>query len=274
MHQIKTPAPPAPPQKAQPQTVALFISDLHLQPASPATTTLFLRFLEHHARHARQLYLLGDLFEYWAGDDDIETPYLRRIVDALRATSDAGVEILWIAGNRDFLAGDDFARAAGLACLPDPYVAEIAGKRIVLAHGDAQCTDDRDYQAFRGQVRNPQWQQTFLAQPLAQRKAIIESMRQGSREAQLGKTMEIMDVNPDAIAALFDQTRTTLMIHGHTHRPAVHLHDGRVRYVLPDWDGDVSPPRGGWLALDTSGAIHRHDALGALLPEQPAPQST
>jgi len=269
---MKTPAPATPAREAQPETVALFISDLHLQPSSSATTALFLGFLEQHARRARQLYLLGDLFEYWAGDDDMETPYLRRIVDALHATSNAGVEIYWIAGNRDFLAGADFARAAGLTCLPDPYVAEIAGERVLLTHGDAQCTDDHDYQAFRLQVRNPQWQQAFLAQPLAQRKAIIEGMRKGSREAQLGKSMEIMDVNPGAIAALFDQTGTSLMIHGHTHRPAVHQHDGRVRYVLPDWDGDVSPPRGGWLALDASGAIHRHDALGALLPEQPALQ--
>jgi UDP-2,3-diacylglucosamine hydrolase len=270
---MKTPVSQEPAQEAQPETVALFISDLHLQPSSPATTALFLRFLEQHALQARQLYLLGDLFEYWLGDDDIETPYLRRIVDALHATSSAGVKIFWMAGNRDFLVGKDFARAAGLVCLPDPYVAEIGNARIVLAHGDAQCTDDLDYQAFRREVRNPQRQQAFLAQPLARRKAIIESLRSGSREAQLGKSMEIMDVNPGAIAALFEQTGTSLMIHGHTHRPAIHVHDGKVRHVLPDWDGDVVPPRGGWLSLDASGAIHRHDALGALLPEQPIVQS-
>ena len=255
---------------ARPETVALFISDLHLQESSPATTALFLSFLEQHALHARQLYLLGDLFEYWAGDDDMATPFLRRIVDALHATSSAGVQIFWMAGNRDFLVGDAFARAAGVTRLPDPYVAQIAGARIALAHGDAECTDDRDYQAFRAQVRSPQWQLAFLAQSLASRKAIIDSMRTGSREAQRGKAMDIMDVNPDAIARLFDETGTALLIHGHTHRPAVHRNGSRVRYVLPDWDGDAIPPRGGWLALDAAGAIHRHHVSGALLPEPAA----
>ncbi len=256
---------PAP--AARPETVALFISDLHLQETSPATTALFLSFLEQHAPQARQLYLLGDLFEYWAGDDDMATPYLRRIVDALHAASSAGLQIFWMAGNRDFLVGADFVRAAGMTGLPDPYVAQIAGIRVALAHGDAQCTDDRDYQAFRAQVRSPQWQQAFLAQPLASRKAIIEGMRTGSREAQRGKAMDIMDVNPAAISAVFDETGAALLIHGHTHRPAVHRHGSRLRYVLPDWDGDASPPRGGWLALDASGAVHRHDASGALLTE-------
>jgi UDP-2,3-diacylglucosamine hydrolase len=266
---MKTPVARGPAQEAPPETVALFISDLHLQPSSPATTALFLSFLEQHALRARQLYLLGDLFEYWLGDDDIETPYLRQIVDALHATSSAGVKIFWMAGNRDFLIGETFARAAGLVRLPDPYVAEIGKTQIVLAHGDAQCTDDVDYQAFRREVRSPERQHAFLAQPLAQRKAIVENLRSGSREAQLSKSMEIMDVNPGAIAALFEQTGTSLMIHGHTHRPAVHLHDGRVRYVLPDWDGDVSPPRGGWLSLDASGTIRRYDAFGVPLPGQP-----
>ncbi|MET0963673.1 MAG: UDP-2,3-diacylglucosamine diphosphatase [Noviherbaspirillum sp.] len=254
---------PAP--AARPETVALFVSDLHLQESSPATTALFLSFLAQHAPHARQLYLLGDLFEYWAGDDDMATPYLRHIVDALHELSGAGVQIFWMAGNRDFLVGEAFARAAGMTLLPDPYVAQIAGIRITLAHGDAQCTDDRDYQAFRAQVRNPQWQQAFLAQPLAKRKAIIDGMRSGSRAAQRGKTMDIMDVNQQAVSALFDATGTALMIHGHTHRPGVHRHGSRVRFVLPDWDGDVSPPRGGWLALDADGVIHRHDAFGTRL---------
>lgn len=254
---------PAP--AARPETVALFVSDLHLQETSPATTALFLSFLEQHAPHARQLYLLGDLFEYWAGDDDMATPYLRRIVNALHGVSRAGVQIFWMAGNRDFLVGDAFARAAGMTLLPDPYVAQIAGIRIALAHGDAQCTDDGDYQAFRSQVRSPQWQQAFLAQPLADRKAIIAGMRTGSRAAQRGKSMDIMDVNQEAVSTLFDETGTALLIHGHTHRPGVHRYGSRVRYVLPDWDGDVSPPRGGWLALDADGVIRRHDAFGALL---------
>lgn len=263
---MSTPASLSPAIAARPEMVALFVSDLHLQPSSPATAALFDAFLTQHAAHARQLYLLGDLFEYWAGDDDIDAPFARAIVDALAALSGAGVELFWIAGNRDFLVGDAFARAAGLTLLPDPFVASIAGRRVVLAHGDAQCTDDTDYQAFRAQVRSPQWQQAFLAQTLDSRKAIIDGLRSGSREAQRDKAMEIMDVHPDAIAALFAQSGAELMIHGHTHRPGMHQHDGKPRYVLPDWDADSQPPRGGWLGMDASGVVHRFDLHGQLMP--------
>lgn len=260
----------APAPSARPETVALFVSDLHLQESSAATTALFLDFLSQHAIHSRQLYLLGDLFEYWAGDDDIDTPYVRSIVGALRATSDAGVQLFWMAGNRDFLVGDDFARAAGMVRLSDPHVTQLAGIRVALAHGDAQCTDDHDYQAFRAQVRSPQWQQAFLGQPLGERKRIIDGMRAGSRDAQRGKAMAIMDVNQQAIDALFAETGASVLIHGHTHRPASHRHGTHLRHVLPDWDGDALPPRGGWLALDTDGAVHRHDASGALRPDATA----
>lgn len=260
-------ASPAPP--ARPETVALFISDLHLHSSSPATTALFLTFMEQHAVHARQLYILGDLFEYWAGDDDMGTPFFSTIVDALAAGSRAGIQIFWMPGNRDFLVGDAFVKATGATLLRDPHVATLAGVRVVLTHGDAQCTDDRDYQAFRHQVRSPQWQQAFLTQPLAHRKIIIDQLRSGSREAQMGKSMEIMDVNPNAIDALFKESGASLLIHGHTHRPAVHDHGAKQRFVLPDWDGDVSPPRGGWLALDIEAAMHRFDATGNLLLELP-----
>jgi UDP-2,3-diacylglucosamine hydrolase len=270
MQKIARPDAIAPASAARPETVALFVSDVHLQESSPATTALFLDFLARQAVHARQLYLLGDLFEYWAGDDDIDTPYLRRIVDALHASSSAGVELFWMAGNRDFLVGDAFARAAGMTMLADPHVGWIAGIRVALAHGDAQCTDDRDYQAFRAQVRSLQWQQAFLARPLDERRAIIAGMRAGSQDAQRAKSMDIMDVNHDAIDALFAATGASVLIHGHTHRPALHRHGEMLRYVLPDWDGDTVPPHGGWLALDADGAIHRHDARGALLPEPAA----
>jgi UDP-2,3-diacylglucosamine hydrolase len=252
---------PASSGKAQPETVALFVSDLHLQTALPRTVQAFLAFLSEHAVKAQQLYLLGDLFEYWAGDDDIGSPVNRTVVDALRRISDAGVKVYWIAGNRDFLVGEQFAQSAGLTLLPDPTVTTIAGLPLVLAHGDAQCTDDTAYMAFRNQVRDPQWQQTFLAQPLAQRKQVIEGMREGSKAAQKGKSYEIMDVNPGAIAALFDTSGVATMIHGHTHRPARHDYDSiagkRVRYVLPDWDCDAATPRGGWLAIDAEGKIKR-----------------
>ena len=264
---MNTPAPLPPAPAARPETVALFVSDLHLHSGSPATTALFLAFTQRHAVHARQLYLLGDLFEYWAGDDDMDTPFVRTIVDALAACSRAGVQIFWIAGNRDFLVGEAFAKAAGATLLDDPHVATLAGVRVALTHGDAQCTDDRDYQAFRQLVRAPQWRQAFLAQTLAQRKAVIDQLRNGSREAQMGKSMQIMDVNPHAIDALFKETGASLLIHGHTHRPALHAHGSNMRHVLPDWDGDASPPRGGWLALDAGGVVKRFDALGNLLPE-------
>ena len=246
--------------KAQAEKLALFVSDVHLQEDMPGTAQAFLDFLHGHAAHACSLYLLGDLFEYWAGDDDLATPFNRRIAEALRAVSDAGVALYWIAGNRDFLVGEVFAKATGATILPDPHVASFAGQNIVLAHGDAQCTDDLAYMAFRAQVRQPAWQQAFLAQSLAQRKQIIAGLRQGSRDAQQNKSEAIMDVNPAAIDALFDQSQTSVMIHGHTHRPARHLlADDKVRWVLPDWDCDASQKRGGWISLDAAGRLQSHD---------------
>jgi UDP-2,3-diacylglucosamine hydrolase len=173
-----------------------------------------------------------------------------------------------MAGNRDFLAGEQFAKASGAVLLPDPFVTTIGGHALTLTHGDAYCTDDESYMQFRAQVRNPAWQQTFLAMPLTQRKTIIESLRAGSREAQRGKSYDIMDVNASAIADLFNKTETTTVIHGHTHRPARHEISGDdktlVRYVLSDWDLDHDAPRGDWLAIDADGAIKRYglDAIG------------
>jgi UDP-2,3-diacylglucosamine hydrolase len=247
------------------QVCALFISDLHLQPAHPATSAAFFDFLERHARRAQQLYLLGDLFEYWAGDDDIDDPYHQQIIAALRAVSDAGVTVHWIAGNRDFLVGAKFAAAANVMLLPETWVAEIAGLRVVVLHGDAQCTEDIKYQEFRAMVRQPAWQQQFTAMPLAQRKAIIAGLRADSRKEQGNKSYEIMDVTPQAIADVFEQTGTDIMIHGHTHRPALHVVDGKRRYVLPDWEADAVPPRGGWIAIDQQGNITRHDLAGAVI---------
>ncbi|WP_050477212.1 UDP-2,3-diacylglucosamine diphosphatase [Herbaspirillum rhizosphaerae] len=253
-------------QEAQPRAVALFISDLHLQASLPRTTQAFHDFLDRHASRSEQLYLLGDIFEYWAGDDDIETPYNRDIVNALRRVSDSGVAVFWIAGNRDFLVGPAFAEAAGLTILEDPHVIRLAGRDITLAHGDAQCTDDTAYMAFRAQVRQPAWQQHFLGMPLAQRKAIIEGVRQNSKDANKEKSYEIMDVNADAIREVYEQTGTQTLIHGHTHRPALHVDESgaatRLRYVLPDWEYDVEPARGGWMSLTADGVLHRFDAAG------------
>lgn len=241
--------------RAQPATVALFVSDLHLSAQMPRTAAAFFRFLAEPARHTQQLYLLGDVFEYWAGDDDLDDPFNRQVVDALRGVSDRGVQLYWMAGNRDFLAGDAFARASGARLLREPHVCEIAGQHLLLMHGDAQCIDDTGYMVFRTQVRDPAWQRAFLARPLAERKALIAGMREGSREAQRGKPTAIMDVNVGAIEQLFAQHAVRLMIHGHTHRPAMHRHAAGLRYVLPDWDCDSPEMRGGWLALGTDGEI-------------------
>ncbi|HEX8609897.1 MAG TPA: UDP-2,3-diacylglucosamine diphosphatase [Telluria sp.] len=247
------------------RTLALFISDLHLQEAHARTLDAFFAFLEERAMAARALYILGDLFEYWAGDDDLDAPLHRRIASSIRAVSDAGIPVYWIAGNRDFLVGQAFADAAGMQLLAEPHVADIGGQNIVIVHGDAQCTDDINYMAFRQQVRQPAWQAQFLAMPLAQRKAIIANLREGSKEAHSTKTMEIMDVTPQAIDALFAATATDVMIHGHTHRPALHENNGKRRYVLPDWEPDADPPRGGWIAIGQGGAITRHDLDGKII---------
>lgn len=245
---------------------ALFLSDLHLQASHPRTLEAFLRFLDEHAAHAERLYLLGDIFEYWAGDDDIADPFNAAIVAALRALSEAGTAVYWLAGNRDFLVGPAFAEAAGLSLLQEPHLIDTGGRRIALVHGDAECTQDTKYMAFRAQVRDPAWQAQFLGMPLAQRKAIIAGLREGSREAQSGQDYEIMDVTPEAVDAVFAALDASVIIHGHTHRPAVHQHGNRLRYVLPDWELDAEPQRGGWITLHGDGTIARHDLDGTIIP--------
>lgn len=257
-------------QEAQPEAAALFVSDVHLQPGLPRTTALFLDFLERHAVRCRQLYLLGDLFEYWAGDDDLIEPYHADIARRLRSVAEAGVRVFWIGGNRDFLIGADFANAAGLTLLSDPHDLVLGNLRLTLAHGDAQCTDDVGYMQFRRQVRESTWQQHFLSKPLAERKQIISGMRAGSRDAQREKSMTIMDVNPDAVHLLVDAHRPDVLIHGHTHRPACHRFEvnGRPvkRLVLPDWDADggLGQVRGGWIALGEDLLLRRYDAFGRM----------
>lgn len=253
-------------KQAQPEMAALFVSDLHLQEDMPRTMQAFFTFLQEQAPRAAQLYLLGDIFEAWVGDDDIDDPCHRRMADAIRYLGKQGTEVFWMAGNRDFLVGERFAQAAGMTLLDDPFVTTIAGRSLVLTHGDAWCTDDTAYMQFREQVRQPEWQKNFLALPLAQRKKIAEELRAGSREAQKGKSYAITDVNDQAITDLFDRTAATVMIHGHTHRPAMHRHRigeaTHLRYVLSDWDLDHGTPRGDWLSIDHDGTIRRHDLHG------------
>lgn len=247
---------------ARSETVALFISDLHLQAELPATTAAFLSFLRLHAVHAQKLYLLGDIFEYWAGDDDLDAPYPRLIVDALKALSDAGVSLFWMAGNRDFLVGPDFAAATGATLLDDPTVLIYNDVRYLISHGDQLCIDDVLYQQFRRQSRQPAWQAAFLAKPLSERKQLIAHMRQQSQQHQQQQSAAIMDVNQDAVTAILQTHGAEILIHGHTHRPALHQIGTTRRYVLSDWDCDHAN-RGDWLALQADGSLQRFDYLGS-----------
>lgn len=217
----------------------LFIADLHLDPSRPQITDLFERYLaDDEVRRADALYILGDLVEAWIGDDDdAELP--ARIASATRAVRDAGVPVYFMVGNRDFLLGPAFAARAGLTLLDDGTVHDIHGRRTLLMHGDMLCTDDIAYQAVRQQVRTPEWQAQILAMPLQARRAFAAKAREDSK-AHTGNTMEsIMDVNADAVAETMRKAGVTRLIHGHTHRPAVHDFqlDGAPaqRIVLGDW---------------------------------------
>ena len=219
---------------------SLFISDLHLCRSRPAITQQFLTFLRTEATQAEALYILGDLFEYWAGDDDVDDAHHQAIIAGLHRLAATGTNIFFMHGNRDFLLGPVFTDAAGIRLLHDPTIIDLHGKRVLLSHGDALCTDDVDYQAFRRQVRTPAWQAAFLATPLAARKAQIEALRQRSELEKSYKSESIMDVNADAVNQLIkDYGYPELLIHGHTHRPALHQLevDGHTcqRWVLGDW---------------------------------------
>ena len=216
----------------------LFISDLHLDEARPHIVELFTRFLASEARDADALYILGDLFESWIGDDD-DAPLPARVAQTLRALRDSGVPIWFMHGNRDFLLGADYATRAGMTLLPDPTIIELEGERTLLMHGDTLCTDDVDYQKFRALVRDADWQQEFLAKPLAERRAFATQARGESRKHTASAKPEIMDVNPGAVEAVMREHGVHRLIHGHTHRPATHslILDGAIakRSVLGDW---------------------------------------
>jgi len=231
----------------------LFISDLHLCATRPEITAAFEAFLAGPARKATALYILGDLFEYWAGDDDLGDPFNTRVATAL-AGYGRDVPTFLMHGNRDFLMGDTFARVTGVTLIADPLLIDIEGSPTLLMHGDTLCTDDLDYQRFRGEVRSAEWSATFLATPLAERKQRIEAMRTRSEALKRVKTAAIMDVNAAAVAAVFRRYDCSRLIHGHTHRPARHEHlvDGCrcERLVLADWHEN-----GSHLACDAGGCV-------------------
>ncbi|MFC4728242.1 UDP-2,3-diacylglucosamine diphosphatase [Coralloluteibacterium thermophilus] len=220
----------------------LFVSDLHLEDARPAVTDLFLRFLREEAMRADALYVLGDLFEAWVGDDD-PSDAGAAVAAGLREVADAGVPVAFQHGNRDFLIGHAYAARAGMRLLPDPAVVDLYGTPTLIGHGDQLCTDDAAYQAFRRQTRDPAWQAGFLAQPLEARLAFARQAREASRahlaEVGAGPGGDVTDVTPATVEATFARYGVVRMIHGHTHRPAVHALDvggvARTRIVLGDW---------------------------------------
>jgi UDP-2,3-diacylglucosamine hydrolase len=237
-------------------TRALFISDLHLSEERPEKNELFFRFLGSEARRAGALYVLGDLFEYWVGDDELSDPagdaLARCVAAGLHALAARGVEVSLMHGNRDFLLAKGFCEASGARLIDDPTVVVLGGGKTLLMHGDTLCTDDRDYQTWRRTARSAEWQRDFLSQSLSDRHKAIHGLRTRSKEVIAAKPAGIMDVNPEAVKDVFRRHGVKRLIHGHTHRPARHQLeiDGAIceRWVLPDWYGP-----GGYLALDDVG---------------------
>ena len=225
----------------------LFISDLHLSADHAHSMAAFQRFIATLAPQADALYILGDLFEYWAGDDDRHDPFHAEVIGTLQGLTTHGIKVYLMHGNRDLLMGDALAQAAGATLLDDPTLLDLYGTPTLLSHGDTLCTDDVEYQQFRAQVHDAEFQKNFLAQPLSARKAYIAQLRQHSTAAKQGKDSAIMDVNDTAVAALLREYRYPRLIHGHTHRPKRHEHivDGHTceRWVLSDWDQQTSALR-------------------------------
>jgi len=233
----------------------LFISDLHLEDKAPERTEWLLAFLSGAARSADAVYILGDLFEFWIGDDALSATALE-VAGATSSLKDFGVACYFMHGNRDFLLGNTYAARAGFKLLPETCVADLYGTPTLLLHGDSLCTDDLEYQAFRQQARNPAWQASMLALPVAERLKLAQGARAASREHTGSASMDIMDTNAGAVSDAFRAHNVTRMIHGHTHRPARHTVDlGNVnaeRFVLADWYTE-----GSYLEVSPRGAVSK-----------------
>ena len=231
---------------------SLFISDLHLAPERPSTVESFIDFLNGPALQSEALYILGDLFEYWVGDDDLDDSFNASIADALGGLSRAGVVVSLMQGNRDVLMGDKFAARCGGRLIADPALLDLYGTRTLVMHGDTLCTDDIAYMSWRAKARNPAFQAGFLSQSVSERKRLILGMRQKSEEHKQGQSPSIMDVAVPTVEQVLRDFGYPRLIHGHTHRPARHVHavDGRSceRWVLNAWY-----ERGGYLRCDASG---------------------
>lgn len=223
---------------------SLYISDLHLSDERPEANERFFAFMESEAPGAGELFVLGDLFEYWVGDDDLDDAFHAIVAAFFRRYTGAGGKLFVLHGNRDFLMGERFAAATGAVLLSDPA---LRGETLLM-HGDTLCTDDLDYQAWRHTARSESWQREFLARPLAERRRLVRGLREKSKEVIQAKAAEIMDVNEQAVREALRVHRATRLVHGHTHRPGHHLLevDGRrcERWVLPDWYG-----AGGYLEI-------------------------
>ncbi len=231
---------------------SIFVSDLHLAPERPRASELFFDFTARTAARAEALYVLGDLFEYWVGDDDLDNEFNASVADALGALSGKGVALHFMHGNRDVLVGMAFAARCGAKLMRDPTLLDLYGTRTLVMHGDTLCTDDVEYQKFRAFAHDPDNQRRLLAQPLAERRKQIVDLRAVSEEAKRGKSAEIMDVALATVEKTLREFGYPRLIHGHTHRPARHVHDvdGHTceRWVLTDWYG-----RAGYLRCDASG---------------------
>jgi len=225
------------PPSSRPEQI-LLVADLHLEPARPGLNRAFAGFLEREARSAAALYILGDFFNAWIGDDD-DTPLYADIAAALQRLAGSGTAVFLMHGNRDFLLGQRFAAACNATLLTEPHLLSHCGHDYLLLHGDVLCTRDTAYQDFRRQVRDPAWQAAFLARPLPDRRAFAAEARRQSKAMGSNRAEDIMDVSPEAVSAVLEQWNVDTLIHGHTHRPALHEfdHGGRRcrRLVLGDW---------------------------------------
>ncbi|MEQ6917377.1 UDP-2,3-diacylglucosamine diphosphatase [Halomonas aquatica] len=241
---------------------SLLISDLHLHPGAPEITEGFLNWLDTRARGCDALYILGDFFEAWIGDDLLElvdhdpsgnAAMAARIAEALKELADAGTAIYLMHGNRDFLLGERFAEAAGARLLPDPSVVTLGDRPLLLMHGDSLCTRDEAYQTFRAQARNPLWQEQVLSMPIQERIALAKQLRDQSGEANSNKAEDIMDVTPDEVVHVMAEHGVDTLIHGHTHRPAVHDLEVNGQPAKRLVSGDWQPGKGWEIVIEDGG---------------------
>ncbi len=236
----------------------LFISDLHLETDRPDIGEQFFAFLEEEAKDAEALYILGDLFDAWVGDDD-PNPHYADVKAALKKLVDSGVPVYFMHGNRDFMIGEDFAEGTGVKILPDPIAVDLYGEHVLLSHGDAMCTDDFEYQQIRVMTRKPEWQAMMRAKPLEERLLLAKAAREESMARGKTMDMDIMDVNDNAVKRTILDYGVDILLHGHTHRPDIHFVDvgDRVgkRIVLGDWYDH--------------GSVLRWDEDGPVLEEMP-----